>query len=258
MSFPAHPDRRPAAVSGASSGIGEATALSLAARGLPVALGARRIERCERIAEQIRAEGGEAVALPLDVTDEDSVKAFAVAAARELGDIEVVVSNAGRAAPGLAHEVPSERFAGELEVNVVGAQRLVAAFVPGMVARRRGDVVFLSSEVAGRARPRASGYAASKWGLEGLVSAMQMELEGTGVRASMVRPGQTSTEFGHDWDAQEIDATLRAWQRWGVARHHHFLGAEAVAAVVATIVEAPRGTHLSMIEVHPEAPVEDS
>ena len=257
MIFPAHPDRRPAVVTGASSGIGEATALALAARGLPVALGARRVERCEQTAQRIRSQGGEAVALPLDVGDEDSVKAFAVAATRELGDIEVVVSNAARAAPGLVHQTPTERFAGELDVNIVGAQRLVAAFVPAMVERRRGDVVFLSSDVAGRARPRTSGYAASKWGLEGMVSAMQMELEGTGVRASMVRPGQTLTEFGHDWDADEMDATLRDWQRWGLARHFHFLDPEAVAATVATIVEAPRGTHLSMIEVHPEAPVEE-
>ena len=257
MIFPAHPDRRPAVVTGASSGIGEATALALAERGLPVALGARRVDRCEQTAQRIRSQGGEAVALPLDVADADSVEAFAVAASRELGDIEVVVSNAARAAPGLVHQTPTERFAGELDVNIVGAQRLVAAFVPAMVERRRGDLVFLSSDVAGRARPRTSGYAASKWGLEGMVNAMQMELEGTGVRASMVRPGQTLTEFGHDWDAAETTATLHDWERWGLARHPHFLGPEAVAAAVATIVEAPRGTHLSMIEVHPEAPVEE-
>lgn len=257
MNFPAQPGRRPAVITGASSGIGEATALALAARGLPVALGARRVERCEQTAEQIRADGGEAVALPLDVTDEDSVKAFATAATRELGDIEVVVSNAARAAPGLVHETPTDRFAGELEVNVVGAQRLVAAFVPGMVERRRGDVVFISSDVAGRARPRTSGYAASKWGLEGMVNAMQMELEGTGVRASILRPGPTMTEFGFDWDPAETDATLRNWQRWGLARHSNFLDPEEVASTVATIVGAPRGTHLSMIEIHPEAPVED-
>lgn len=74
--FQPHPDRRPAIVAGASSGIGAATAVELAAHGFPVALGARRVQKCEEIAEKIRADGGDAVALALDVTDADSVKDF--------------------------------------------------------------------------------------------------------------------------------------------------------------------------------------
>jgi NAD(P)-dependent dehydrogenase (short-subunit alcohol dehydrogenase family) len=81
--FDPHPARRPALIAGASSGIGAATATELAARGFPVALGARRVDKCEEIAAQIRAEGGEAIALPLDVTDPDSVKAFVRSATSE-------------------------------------------------------------------------------------------------------------------------------------------------------------------------------
>src|SRR6201999_4214637 len=89
------PERRPAIVAGASSGIGAATAVELAAHGFPVALGARRGEKCQEIVESNRANGGEAIALPLDVPDPDSVKKFVHQATDRLGDIEVMVTGAG-------------------------------------------------------------------------------------------------------------------------------------------------------------------
>jgi NADP-dependent 3-hydroxy acid dehydrogenase YdfG len=253
----AQPERRPAVVSGASSGIGAAAALTLARAGFPVALGARRVDKCAEVVEQIRQSGGEAVAHPLDVTDSSSVEAFAKAVTADLGDIEVLVSNAGHVAPGIVHEVATERFAAEIDLNLVGARRLVRAFVPSMVERTRGDVVFVSSDVAVRARPFMSSYAAGKWGLEGMAHAMQMELEGTGVRASIVRPGPTWSEMGTDWDDAEAADVLNAWVRFGLARHPHFLKPAALADAIATIVSAPRGVHLNLIEVNPEAPVEE-
>lgn len=245
------------AISGASSGIGEITARTLAARGYPVALGARRLERCEEIAAEIRAEGGEAFAAPLDVTDEESVHAFAAAAQSELGAVEVLVSNAGKVAPGIVHEVETSRFAAEIDLNLLGAHRLVRAFVPPMVERTRGDVVFVSSDVAVRARPFMSSYAAGKWGLEGMAHAMQMELEGSGVRISIVRPGPTWSEMGTDWEDEAAADVLTGWIRFGHARHSHFLKPSALADAITTVVEAPRGVHLNLIEVNPEAPLEE-
>jgi NADP-dependent 3-hydroxy acid dehydrogenase YdfG len=253
----AQPDRRPAVVTGASSGIGAATALALAAAGHPVALGARRTDRCEEVAATIRDQGGEAAAHPLDLTDPASVGAFADAVTADLGDVEVVVSSAGAVAPGTLHEVDPERFGREIDLNLVGAHRLVHAFVPGMVQRQRGDVVFVSSDVAVRARPFMSSYAAGKWGLEGMVTALQMELEGTGVRASIVRPGPTWSEMGSDWDPDEAAFVLNQWVRFGLARHPHFMKPKAIAEAITTVVSAPRGVHLNLIEVSPEAPVED-
>jgi NADP-dependent 3-hydroxy acid dehydrogenase YdfG len=257
MSKYAQPDRRPAVVTGASSGIGAATALALAAAGHPVALGARRTDKCEELAAQVRAAGGEATVHPLDLTDTDSVAAFAEAVTAELGDIEVVVSNAGAVAPGTVHEVDSERFARELDLNVVGAHRLVRAFVPGMVERRRGDLVFVSSDVAVRPRPFMSSYAAGKWGLEGMAHAMQLELEGTGVRASIVRPGPTWSEMGTDWDVDEAAFVLNQWVRFGLARHPHFMKPTAIADAIASVVSAPRGVHWNLVEVSPEAPLSE-
>lgn len=254
----ARPDRRPAVVSGASSGIGAATALALGAAGHPVALGARRVDRCEEVAAQIRAEGGEAVSHPLDLTDDASVAAFAEKVVADLGDVEVVVSNAGTVAPGTIVDVDSSRFTSELDLTVVGAHRLVRAFVPAMVERRRGDVVFVSSDTAVRPRPHMAAYSSGKWGLEGMVASLQMELEGTGVRASVVRPGPTWSEMGSDWDPEQAAFVLNEWVRFGLARHPHFMKPKAIADAITTIVTAPRGVHLNLIEVSPEAPVEDS
>lgn len=251
------PDRRPTVVTGASSGIGAATALSLAKAGYPVALGARRVDKLEEVVAQIRADGGEAVAHPVDLTDEDSVAAFAKAAQADLGDIEVVVSNAGQVHPGHVVEVDSERFTAELDLTIVGAHRLVKAFVPGMQERRRGDIVFISSDTAVRARPFMGAYSSSKWGLEGMVQSLQMELEGSGVRASVVRPGPTWSEMGSDWDPEEGAFVLTQWVKFGMARHPHFMKASAVGDAITTVVSAPRGVHLSLIEVNPEAPLEE-
>ncbi|MDO9456408.1 SDR family oxidoreductase [Nocardioides sp.] len=249
------PDRRPTVVTGASSGIGAATALTLAAAGYPVALGARRVDKLDDLAASIRESGGEVVVSSLDVTDPDSVKAFAAHVTAELGEVETIVSNAGAVAPGTIHEVDSDRFAREVDLTVTGAHRLVRAFVPAMVRRRRGDVVFVSSDVAVRARPFMSAYAAGKWGLEGMAHAMQMELEGTGVRASIVRPGPTWSEMGTDWDVAEAAHVLTQWERFGLARHPHFMKPQALADAIAFIVGAPRGVHVNLIEVNPEAPI---
>src|SRR5690606_8978126 len=106
----AHPDRRPAVITGASSGIGAETARTLARAGMPVALGARRTDRIEQLAEELRAEGHEAVAHPLDVADDASVAEFAAKVASDLGEVEVVVSNAALIEPGRLLEFDADDF----------------------------------------------------------------------------------------------------------------------------------------------------
>ncbi len=255
LSLP-HPDRRPVVVAGASSGIGAATATVFAAAGHAVALGARRTDRCDEVAATIRRAGGEAVVHPLDVAESESVEKFAAAVAADLGDVEVVVVNAAVTWPGLAHEQATEDFERMVQVNVVGAHRLATTFVTEMVARRRGDIVFVSSDVVQTLRPRLSGYVATKWAVDGLVQTMQRELEGTGVRASLVRPGPTASEMGFDWPQEETERLINEWVTWGLARHGAILPAEAIAGAIHTIASAPRGTHITAIDVQPEAPLD--
>ncbi len=252
--FPVHPPRRAAVVTGASSGIGLATALALADAGHPVVLGARRLDRLEETAAKIIAEGGEAVALPLDLTDDTSIDAFAAAAEAQHGPVEVVVSNAGDVVPATALGVDADDFVRQMQVNVLGAHRLVRRLGPAMVERQRGDIVFVTSDVVRVPRTYMAAYVTSKHALEGLARAMQMELEGTGVRVGIVRPGPSTTEQGADWDPSVIDEVLADWDRWGIMRHVGYLRPADVARAVHAVIATPRGTHLTLVEVEPEAP----
>jgi NADP-dependent 3-hydroxy acid dehydrogenase YdfG len=256
--FEPHPEKRPSIVTGASSGIGAATAVALAEAGHPVALGARRVEMSEEVAERIRTAGGEAVAMSLDVGDDESVRKFVAAATEAVGPIEILVSGAGGLAPSPIHELDTERFAAQVDVNLIGAHRLVSAVVPDMVGRRRGDIVFIGSDVVPAPRPGMGGYVPAKAGLEAMAHTMWMELEGTGVRASVVRPGPTVSDLAAGWDQQATLTMLEEWKRWGFARHPYFLRASDIAAAVTTVVSAPRGVHLTLVEVQPEAPLREA
>lgn len=255
--FEPHPQRRPAVVTGASSGIGEATALRLASGGHPVVLGARRLDRLEATAQLIRAEGGEAVALPLDLADVASIEAFAKEAEARLGPIEVIISNAGDVRPATAVGATPEEFERQLRVNLLGPQALFHHLVPAMVERGRGDIVVVTSDVAVRPRTHVAGYVASKWGLEGLVTALRMELEGTGVRVGMLRPGPSSTEQGTTWSHDEVVEIMGSWSTWGFLRHDGGLRPREIAESIAHMVATPRGTNLAIVEIQPEAPRRD-
>jgi NAD(P)-dependent dehydrogenase (short-subunit alcohol dehydrogenase family) len=245
-----------AIVTGASSGIGRATALARAASGHPVVLAARRVDTCRAIAEQIRAAGGAAHAVRLDLADPDSVDAFAAQAEEAVGPAQVLVSNAGAVIPTGVVESEPDDFATELQVNLLGAQRLIHHLVAGMVRRRTGDVVLVTSDVVRRPRPFVASYVTAKWGLEGLGRALQMELQGTGVRASIVSPGPTDTEMGTDWDPSAANRVVADWTRRGLMDGFALLRPEDLAAAVCTVVHTPPGAHLAFVEVQPQAPIE--
>jgi NADP-dependent 3-hydroxy acid dehydrogenase YdfG len=256
--FAPHPARRPVIVAGASSGIGAATATELAHRGFPVSVGARRTDKLAELVETIRADGGEAVAFPLDITDADSVKTFVAQSTDALGDIEVLVSGAGDMYPGRLHEISTEVFAEQVQIHLVGADRLATAVLPDMVARQRGDVIFVGSDVALRQRPHMGAYGAAKAGLVAMVTNLQMELEGTGVRASIVHPGPTMTGMGFQLSAEQVGPMLADWAAWGQARHNYFLRPADVARAIAFVAETPRGSNVVTMEVQPEAPLKDA
>ncbi|WP_109529842.1 MULTISPECIES: SDR family oxidoreductase [Nocardia] len=255
--FEPHPTRRPVLVAGASSGIGAATAVALAALGHPVALGARRVEVCEQIAEGIRADGGQAFAHRLDVTSGESVDAFVTAAEAANGPTEILVSGAGDIEFSLIEAMDPDRFLDQVQVHLVGAHRMTHRVLPGMLERRRGDVVLISSDCAPTPRPRTGAYSASKAAVESMGLQLRMELEGTGIRASLVRPGPTQTGMGMQADAGVVGPLLEDWVHWGFARHPYLLRAADMAAAVVAVVGAPRGVHMALVEVQPEAPLRE-
>ncbi|MGN7782110.1 SDR family oxidoreductase [Mycolicibacterium sp. 22603] len=251
------PERRPALVAGASSGIGEATAIRLARNGFPVALGARRVEKLDEIVGKIRADGGEAIAVHLDVTDPDSVKAAVEKTATELGDIEVLVAGAGDTYFGKLDSISTEQFDSQVQIHLIGANRVASAVLPGMIERRRGDLIFVGSDVSLRQRPHMGAYGAAKAALVAMVNNYQMELEGTGVRASIVHPGPTKTSMGWSLPAELIGPALEDWAKWGQARHDYFLRADDLARAITFVAETPRGGFIANMELQPEAPLAD-
>ena len=187
--------RPTALVSGASRGIGAATARRLARAGARVVLAARNIVRATGVAESIRDVGGEAEVLELDVTDAAAVAAIA----QRVGSIEWLVNNAGVAdtAPLLAHEPGGNDRLHErlLQVNLHGARRLVEAFAPGMAERGRGAIVNVASSAALRGYAYAAAYCASKHALLGYTRAAALELERKGVRVHAVCPHYVDTDL---------------------------------------------------------------
>jgi NADP-dependent 3-hydroxy acid dehydrogenase YdfG len=188
------PESRTAVVTGASSGIGEATARALGALGWPVAIGARRIDRLKEIAGAIETAGGSAFQHPLDVSVPQSIDDFFDAVEKELGSPDVVVNNAGVGIPRLLHEA----------------------------------------------------------GVEGLARVLQMELEGTGVRSTIVRPGPTGSEFGASYGPELSRRILASWKHWGILRQLQWMPAESVARAVVSVVTAPPGMHLDLVQVMPQ------
>jgi NADP-dependent 3-hydroxy acid dehydrogenase YdfG len=246
---------RVAIVTGASSGIGRAIALAFGGLGWRVALGARGRDRREQAAREVEAAGGVSFPHVLDVSDPDSVDTFVDAAELALGPIDVLVNNAGMAAPGRLEQARVEDVGQEVTTNLLGPIYVSRRVIASLRARHAaGDLVFISSDAARTARPRLATYSATKAGLEVLARSLAMELEGSRIRATTIRVGPTLTEFGAAWNPDEIRELMEYWPRFGLQRHAGVLEADDVARAVVFALSAPEGVHLDTIEVQPAAP----
>jgi NADP-dependent 3-hydroxy acid dehydrogenase YdfG len=243
---------RTAIITGASSGIGADTALELGRLGFSLALGARRVARLEEVAGKIEKAGGRAFAHPLDVRDPESIDAFCSAAERALGPIDLLINNAGENRANLIHEATLEDLRSDVEINLLGAIFMTRRMLPSMLARRRGDVVFLGSDSAKQPRPYQGAYAAAKHGLEAFARVLEMETEGTGVRSILVRVGPTGSEFGNQMPKDKIPAILESWKYWGVLRRLHWMPGTSVARAIARLVEIPvEESYPTILEIQP-------
>jgi NADP-dependent 3-hydroxy acid dehydrogenase YdfG len=247
---------RTAVVTGASAGIGAAIGEALGALGWNVAVGARRTDKLAEVADRIEAAGGRCLACELDVSKAGSIDGFFASVESAFGDPGVVVSNAGSSIPGLLHELDPADMEREVATNLTGPMLVARRAIPAMRAAKRGDLVFVTSLNAVLPRVLQVPYTATKAGLEAAVRTMQMELEGTGVRATIVRPGPTASEFGSSWSPEQVRAAVDSWGRWGSLHHLNTLSPEAVAGAVIQAATAPRGTRLDLIQLNPEAPIE--
>jgi len=184
-----------AVVTGASAGIGRATALALARQGVDVVLGARREERLREVVDAVEAGGGRAIALRTDVSQRPQVEALVGAAVERFGRLDVMISNAGFGYYGTVEETPEEEFRRLLEVNLMGTFYGIQAALPVMRRQGSGHIVNVASVVGRRAFPFHGPYAASKFAVVGLTEALRSELAGSGIVATAVLPVGTRTEF---------------------------------------------------------------
>jgi NADP-dependent 3-hydroxy acid dehydrogenase YdfG len=235
--------RRVAVITGASSGIGAATARALAADGYRVALLARRADRIQALAAEL---GDGAIAVTADVTDRDSLLAAAQRVKDELGGADVLVNNAGMMllAPFTSEQREEQRRM--VEVNLLGAMTATEVFLEQLRADGGGDLVNLSS-VAGRtARAGNAAYAATKWGLNGWSESLRQELQ-PDVRVIVIEPGAVATELvSHITHGDTKQATEQFYEATAIT-------ADDVAQIIAFAVSRPRSVSLNEILVRPTA-----
>jgi NADP-dependent 3-hydroxy acid dehydrogenase YdfG len=240
-----------ALVTGASSGIGEATALALAADGAAVALAARRVERLEELAKRIEQDGGRALVLEADVTDETAARAAVARTVEELGRLDTVVNNAGVMLLGPIVDAPVEEWQRMVQLNVLGLMYTTHAALPHLLEaaetgpRRVADLVNISS-VAGRvARSGSGAYNATKWGVNAFSESLRQEVTGKHVRVSLVEPGAVATELASH-NRPEIQEAIS--QRFGEIER---LEAEDIAEAISFVVTRPRRTAVNEVLIRP-------
>ncbi len=244
-------DGTTALVTGASSGIGEATALSLAAQGAAVAVVARRRDRLEDLAGRITSKGGRALVLEADITAREQAQDVVRRTVEELGRLDVLVNNAGVMLLGPAVDAPLEEWERMVSLNVMGLLYCSHAALPHLLAaaedgpRRVADLVNLSS-VAGRVARSGSGvYNATKWGVGAFSESLRQEVTTRHVRVSLVEPGAVETELaGHN--RPEVQESMKA--RFDDVER---MQAEDIADAVEYIVTRPRRVAVNELLVRP-------
>jgi NADP-dependent 3-hydroxy acid dehydrogenase YdfG len=236
---------RTIAITGASSGIGEATALACARAGAAVALGARRADRVEHLARRIEDEGGRALALETDVADEASARAFVERAHAELGALWGLVNNAGVMLLGAVEGADTEHWRRMVSVNCLGLLYCTHAAIPLMRDNGGGHIVNVSS-VAGRVASFGSAvYNMTKWGVGGFSEGLRQEVLNHNIRVTIVEPGAVATEL-LDHNSPEIQAAA-ARRFEGITK----LESEDIANAILYALTQPEHVAINEVLVRP-------
>jgi short-subunit dehydrogenase len=225
------PTRRVVAITGASSGIGRATALRLARDGAAIVMCARRADRLEAAAAEVRAAGGESLPIVADVTREDDVRRFVDSAVARFEQIDVMVCNAGFGIAGAIDDITPDQMQKLVEVNYMGTYHAIRAVLPIFRRRNRGHVIVVSSIVGKRGVPYMGAYAATKFAQAGLAECLRAEVAGSGIHVTVVFPVSTETEF-FDVMSRETGTTVSR-------AHGPRQDASVVADAIARAIDRP-------------------
>jgi NADP-dependent 3-hydroxy acid dehydrogenase YdfG len=232
-------------VTGASSGIGESTARALASMGHLVVLGARRTDRIAAIAQDIQEAGGQALALELDVTDLESVRAFVSRARQQFGRIDVLVNNAGVMPLSFIAELRIDEWNQMIDVNLRGVLHGIAAVLPVMRDQKSGHIINVASVSAHRVDPTAAVYCATKFAVRALSEGLRQESRD--LRVTVVSPGLTRTELFDGIAAPEARAAAR-----GMVEQSS-IPASAIAEAIGFAISQPENVDVNELIVRPTA-----
>ena len=231
-------------ITGASSGIGEATARHLAAKGARVVLGARRTDRLQKLAEHIRASGGVVEFRALDVTNLADTQAFADFALKTFGTIDVIINNAGVMPLSTLAELKIEEWNRMIDVNIRGVLHGIAAVLPHMTSRKSGHVINVSSIGGHRVWPTCAVYSGTKFAVRAISDGLRQET--TDIRVTIISPGVVESELADTITSEASIAAMAEFRK--VA-----LSADAIARSIAYAIEQPADVDVSEIIVRPVA-----
>jgi NADP-dependent 3-hydroxy acid dehydrogenase YdfG len=240
-----------ALITGASSGIGEATALELAELGAAVALVARRAERLESLAAKIGESGGRALVLPADITDEGQAREVVERTVAELGRLDTLVNNAGVMLLGPVVGGDVQEWRRMVDINLLGLLFCTHAALPHLLRaaedgpRRVADIVNVSSVAGRRARSGSAVYNLTKHGVVAFSEALRQEVTNRHVRVSLLEPGAVATELANHVNPQVREQMMQRWANMEMMR------AEDMADNISYIVTRPRHVALNELLVRP-------
>lgn len=232
-------------ITGASSGIGEATAKLLASRGAHVVIGARRVERLKALASLMEAEGGSVAYQQLDVTNIGQMQAFVHLAQSRFGRVDVVVNNAGVMPLSPLEALKIDEWNRMIDVNIRGVLHGIAAGLPVMKEQQSGQIINVASIGAYAVSPTAAVYCATKYAVRAITEGLRQEV-GSSIRVTLVSPGVTESELAESISDEEAKDLMKTYRR-------DALPAAAIARAIAYAIEQPADVDVNELVVRPTA-----
>lgn len=232
-------------ITGASSGLGEATARLLSAQGIYLVLGARRMNRLESLTNELNTNGGKVIAVETDVVDRKQVKALVDKAIETYGHIDVIVNNAGIMPLSLLEDLKIDEWDQMIDVNIKGVLYGIAAALPYMKAQKSGHIINVASVSGHKVGPSAAVYAATKHAVRALTEGLRQEVKPYNIRTTVISPGAVATELPNTISGSNISE--------GINKFYEALAipADSFARVVAFAISQPEDVDINEILYRP-------
>jgi len=234
-------------ITGASSGLGAETARYLAAAGAHVVLGARRIDRIETLAEEIRNQGGQALALATDVTDRGQVQKLVDVAVDQWGRVDVMLNNAGLMPHSPLDRLKIDEWDRMIDVNIKGVMYGIAAALPVMQRQKSGHFINVSSVAGHKVRPAGVVYSATKHAVRIISEGLRQEVKSYNIRTTIISPGAVATELPDHISEPDIAENIHKFYE------AYAIPADAFARTVAFAIEQPEEVDINEILFRPTA-----